>query len=176
MLQGQSLQTRAVPRWAPEVSKGRTGLRLQSLGRGEGMSSCSLSVGSLGSLPRVKPAFATVPPSPSIRLSGQRQPNSPCTWGLPGQDEDGAGFCPSQYLWALSCLRLREPKPQTPKGQERPQESPRSTPPCSLLRGGPDGLVGPETVSSLSLRQRLAAVRGWGRARPAGSVRWLETQ
>lgn len=98
MLQGQSLQTRAVPRWAPEVSKGRTGLRPQSMGRGEGMSSCSLSAGSLGSLPRVKPVFATVPPSLSIRLSGQRQPNSPCAWGLPGQDGAGAGFCPSQYL------------------------------------------------------------------------------
>lgn len=34
----------------------------------------------------------------------------------------------------------------------------------------------PEAVSTLCLRQQLAAVEGWGRARPAGSVRWVETQ
>lgn len=165
-----------MPGWALEVSKGRTGLRPQPLGRGEGPSSCSLSAGRLDSLPRVKPGFATVPPSPRIHLLEPRQPSSPCVWGLPGQDWDGAGFCPSQYLWARSCLRLREPKSQTPKGQKRPQESRRSTPRCSLLRGGPDCLFDPEAVSTLRLRQQLTAVRGGGRARPAGSVRWVETQ
>lgn len=34
----------------------------------------------------------------------------------------------------------------------------------------------PEAVSTLRLRQQLTAVRGGGRARPAGSVRWVETQ
>lgn len=115
-------------------------------------------------------------PAPASTCQGNSSPAAPAHEGLPGQNWDGAGFCPSQYLPALCCRRLRELKHQTPEGQKGPQESSGSTPPCSLEVAW---------AACSSLRRQLtapqrrhlqpAAVWGWQSAVPAGSAWCMET-
>lgn len=137
-----------------------------------------LCLGRLDSLPRC----GYQPEQSRGRLVGHSQPQHPrqsessvslCRRGLPGSTGSTGHFCPSWYLWALSSLSLRESKHQTPKGgSEGLRGSSSLTPPCSLLRSGPDSACSSlrqgahsfsEAAPSTSGLLCGAGVRGWAR-------------